>query len=90
MSKDDQKFKTRPAPEPAGPAIQEIKMDIFGRKVANGIELFHASGEALTQAPDSDSPVIYPVDSSVSWHHEHPKGIVISAEDAEKNSIAVE
>ena len=64
-------------------------MDIFGRKVANGIELFHKSGEALTQA-ESDWPVVYPVNSSSGWHYEHPQGIVISAEDAEKNSIAVE
>ena len=67
-------------------------MNIFGRYTKNGnVELFYSSGEAVTKIyTDEFKEIIYPVGSELSWFYEHPEGIIISAEDAEKIGIEIE
>ncbi|NIU96638.1 MAG: hypothetical protein GWN57_10190 [Nitrospinaceae bacterium] len=65
--------------------------EIFGRKNhAGNIELFHASGERVTRLDSDLYPAIYPVQSSLSAHYEHPGGIIITQNDANRLNITMD
>jgi len=58
-------------------------MEIFGRRTNEGIMILHAEdGDLVTRIPGAHT--VYPVGSSLSCEWEHPEGIVLSEEDAEK------
>ena len=58
----------------------------FGRMVNENVAVFEKDGSAATRIDEN----IYPVGSSVSTRYEHPAGIVISQEDAEKIGLEIE
>ena len=49
--------------------------------------IFHETGEAATKL---GGPAIYPIGSLLSTHYEHPEGIILSVEDAEKLGVEEE
>ncbi len=62
--------------------------DIFGRITDSGdVALFHREDGADVTSLDEN---IYPVGSELSTRYEHPKGIILSADDAEKLGIEIE
>ena len=63
--------------------------EIFGQLDSQGnVGLFFIeSGEHVTRL---DSDGIYPVDADVSTKYEHPEGIVITVDDANRLGIEVE
>lgn len=65
---------------------------IFGRENECGdIEvLTFWGGEAVTKLEESIKPMVYPVDSNRSCYYEHPNGLVLSREDAEKIGLEIE
>ena len=64
-------------------------MEIFGRNINEGIQILHAEdGYPVTRIPGAHT--VYPVGSSLSCEWEHPEGIVLSQEDAEKLGIEIE
>jgi hypothetical protein len=68
----------------------ENSTEIFGRVTeAGSIALFHTgSGEVVTRL--FTDTIIYPIGSNLSCGYEHPNGIVISREDADKIGITIE
>ncbi|EMH9024378.1 hypothetical protein ACXITB_04275 [Proteus mirabilis] len=60
-------------------------MNIFGRKNENGnIDVLYVDdGYPVTKLDDS-FPIVYPVDSNLSAYYEHPEGITLTEEDAQK------
>jgi len=64
----------------------ELK-DFFGRINSDGnIQVFELDGIATRMPIDN----LYPIDSSFSVLYEHPEGIVISLDDAEKIGLEYE
>ena len=63
--------------------------EVFYRTDENGnaVILFKQDGEAVTRL-DVDNT--YPVNSNLSTKYEHPEGIVLSIEDAERLDIESE
>lgn len=59
---------------------------LFGRAVENGVAVFEADGSVATRIDAN----IYPVGSSLGARYEHPEGIIISVEDAEKIGLEIE
>ena len=68
-----------------------METEIFGRTNQNGnIDILWAeSGEAVTRLGEA-SATVYPVDSSLSAHYEHPMGIEVTPQDAKKIGIEIE
>lgn len=64
---------------------------IFGRENDDGTiaVLYADTGEAVTRLPES-MPMVWPVGSDLSSKHEHPDGIILSMDDAEKIGLEVE
>jgi len=64
--------------------------DVFGRvDDAGNIVLLHCEdGDAVRRLDDVDG--LYPVDSQFGVKYEHPAGIIITREDAEKFGIVIE
>lgn len=64
---------------------------IFGRINSTGnVEVFFSEcGESVTRFDESIATV-YPVDSDLSAQYEHPTGIVLSQEDADKIGLSIE
>ena len=62
--------------------------EMFGRIDKNGnvAVLWKEDGEPVTRMDAN----VYPVDSDLSVRYEHPEGIVLSVEDAEKIGIDIE
>ena len=48
-------------------------------------QIFHTSGEMVARI--YGEPRIYPIGSPLSCEYEHPKGIILTIEDAEKIGI---
>ncbi|WP_051298828.1 hypothetical protein [Marinobacterium litorale] len=69
-----------------------MKNEIFGRIDENGnvAVLWAEDGEAVRRFEEDEMPIVYPVDSGLSCYYEHPNGIVISREDADKIGIEIE
>jgi hypothetical protein len=69
-------------------SYQDENGKIFGRIDNNGnvIVLYAEEGEAVTWMDEN----VYPVGSSLSVRYEHPEGIVLSREDADKLGIEIE
>lgn len=69
---------------------------VFGRIVMiedseiEGVALFHEEGETVTRLRGLEGESICPVDSDFSVAREHPEGIVISTEDANRLEIEIE
>ena len=68
-----------------------IRSEIFGRTNQSGNVdiLWLENGEAVNRI-DEALPTVYPIGSSVSAHHEHPNGIELTQEDAQKLGIEIE
>lgn len=65
--------------------------EICGIEVENGILLAYAEdGVAVTRLNEGEHPLLWPVDSDVSAYYEHPRGIVIERDAAEKLGIEIE
>ena len=61
---------------------------IFGRIRDDGnIDILYASDGAPVTRIDAD---VYPVESTLSARYEHPRGIVLTREDAESLGIEIE
>lgn len=61
--------------------------EVFGRINNQGnVDLFDMSGDAATRVDAN----IYPVGSSVSARYEHPEGITISKQDAERIGVQID
>lgn len=68
--------------------MQTVNNEIFGRVNENGnvAILYAESGEAVTRLDAS----VYPVGSNLSARYEHPSGIILSREDANKLGLQIE
>jgi hypothetical protein len=66
--------------------------NIFGRINDDGnVAILYADdGSAVTQLTDGEHPLLWPVDSDVSAYYEHPNGIILTREDADKLGIEIE
>lgn len=71
---------------PAGYADKHGRFFGRAREDGNVVVLHHASGEAATRLDAS----VYPVGSNQSARYEHPEGIVLTREDADKIGLVVE
>lgn len=61
--------------------------NIFGRLNSdNNVIIFEECGEVATKL-DAD---VYPVGSNLSVRYEHPRGIILTLEDAQKINIDIE
>lgn len=70
------------------PTPMEIVM-YFGRKSKKGIAIFHVEdGEPVTRL--SGHHTVYPVGSSLSADWEHPEGVILHPEDAQRLGIEIE
>lgn len=59
----------------------------FGRLTEEGtVAVLHVDGDAATRLDAS----VYPVGSNVSARHEHPQGIVLTADDAAMLGLEIE
>jgi hypothetical protein len=59
----------------------------FGRIDHDGnVLVLHTSGEAATRLDTN----VYPVRSELSARYEHPEGIVLAIDDAEKIGLVIE
>ncbi len=68
-----------------------MKMEIYGIKTnENTVAILHVEDGAAVTRFDDSMPVAYPVDSNVSALYEHPEGIVLTLEDAERLGIEIE
>ncbi len=66
---------------------KEMEMGKMFYRIENGnARIFHESGEVVTRIDAN----VYPVGSDLSARYEHPEGIVLTVEDAEKLGIEVE
>ena len=65
--------------------------ELFGRIDSNGnvVVLYAECGESVTRIETEDNHV-YPVDSQLSTNYEHPEGITLTRNDAEKLGIEIE
>ena len=61
-------------------------MKMFYRIENGNARILHESGEMVTRIDTN----VYPIDSSLSARYEHPEGIVLTVEDAEKLGITAE
>ena len=70
---------------------QPMLNDIFARinDDGNADILYKEDGEAVCRF-DETMPTLYPVDSNFSTLHEHPRGIVLTVEDAKAAKIEFE
>lgn len=59
---------------------------MFYRLENGNARILHESGEMVTRIDAN----VYPVGSNCSARYEHPEGIVLTVEDAEKLGIEVE
>lgn len=61
--------------------------EVFGRINEQGnVDLFDMDGESATRVDAN----IYPVGSSLSARYEHPEGITISKDDANRIGVQIE
>jgi hypothetical protein len=68
------------------------KMNIFGQLINDetSVAVLHTdTGERVTQL-DSSYPILYPVDSGFSTLYEHPNGIILSLDDANRIGLDIE
>jgi hypothetical protein len=71
---------------------KEMEMGkMFYRIDENGnARIFENDGSIVTRIDDPDANVVYPVGSNCSARYEHPEGITLTIEDAQKLGIEVE
>lgn len=66
-------------------------MNIFGRKNENGdIDVLYVEDGYPVTRLDEEMPIVYPINSELSAFYEHPEGITLTLEDAQKIGLEID